>query len=174
MSEEEEEIEDGEGEGEGAEESSRGGKKKLIIIIAAVVLLLAGGGGGAFFFLSGDKEPEVVVIPPGPPVFHEFPLLMVDLKKVGARTNYIKVKVVAEIVTRDLPVLKEQELKIMDQIQTYLRSETRKDVSGSAGTEKMRFDIEAIVNNVLSPIEVENVPGPIKVESVLFREILLQ
>lgn len=170
MSEEDDDIEDGEeenAEGEG-EEQAGGSKKKLFLIIGVVaVLLLGGGGGGAYFmFFAGEEKPEeVVVIPPGPPVYHEIQQMIVDLKKTGSRTNYIKLKVVIEIVTRDLPILQGKELKIVDQLQGYLRSKTRDDVSGAAGTELMRTGITEIVEKIM---------GDVKIEGVLFREILLQ
>lgn len=168
MSEDDDDHEDDEEEGEEGE-GEGGGKKKLIIIIGAVVLLLGGGGAGAYFMgVFGNGEPEVeevVIIPPGPPVYHEFPQMVVDLKKKGSRTNYIKLKVVVEIVTRDLPILEDNELKIIDKMQTYLRSQTRAEVAGGAGTEKMRTGISNIVSEVM---------GDVKVEGVLFREILLQ
>ncbi len=101
----------------------------------------------------------------GPPVYHEFPLLVVALKKTGSRTNYIKIKVGAEIVTRDLPLLIAAELKITGDIQSYLRSQSRNELAGGKGTEKMRSDIEKIIAGII---------GPVKIEGVLFREILLQ
>jgi len=169
MSDEEDDIEEDE-EGEDGEEESGGGKKKLFLIIGiAVVVLLGGGGAGAYFmgFFGGGehKAEEVVVIPAGPPVYHEFPQLVVDLKKKGNRTNYIKLKVVVEIVTRDLPLLVAQELKIVDKMQGYLRSQTRDDVAGGPGTENMRNGISKIVTDVM---------GDVKIEGVLCREILLQ
>lgn len=165
MSDDEENVEETE-EAEGA--SAEGGKKKLFIIIGAVVgLLLVGGGVGAYFMMSGGEPKEEVVeeVPPGPPTYHEFPQLVVDLKKDGKRTNYIKIKIVVEIVTRDLPLLQERELKIVDKVQSYLRSQTRADVAEGAGTEHMRAGITKIVQDVM---------GDVKIEGVLFREILLQ
>jgi len=172
MSDEEDEVDDEKGgeeaeESEGSEKAEDGGgsKKKLFIIIGVVVLLL-GGGAGAFLMMGGEEAPpEVVVIPPGPPVYHEFPQMVLDLKKSGKRANYIKLKVVVEIVTRDLPLLQAKELKITDKIQSYLRSQTRADVAGGEGTERMRDGITHIVKEVM---------GDVKTEGVLFREILLQ
>ncbi len=166
-----EETEEGEAPAEDGKQ--KGGKKKLILIVSGVVLLVVAGAGGAFVMgvfdsLLGLGEPaveEVVVIPPGPPVYYEFPQMVVDLKKTRSRISYIKIKVVAEIVTRDLPLLEESELKIIDKIQTYLRSQTRKDLTGGAGTERMRTAITKIIAETLSPVEFEG---------VLFREILLQ
>jgi len=164
----EDETEENEGSSDDSTEAG-GGKKKLILIIAGVFVIILAGVGGAFVmgvFDSGkQKAEEVVVIPPGPPVYHQFPQMVVDLKKTGSRIHYIKIKVVAEIVTRDLPLLVAAELKITDKIQTYLRSQTRKDLAGGAGTEKMRTDIDKVIAKIM---------GPVKVEGVLFREILLQ
>ena len=70
-----------------------------------------------------------------------------------------------EIVTRDLPLLQAQELKIVDKMQGYLRSQTRDEVAGGPGTEHMRDGISAIVRDIM---------GEVQIESVLFREILLQ
>jgi flagellar FliL protein len=167
MSEDDDDIDDDEEDGEEEEEGSGGGKKKLFLIIGLVVLLLGGGGAGAYFMFAGGEpeEEEVVVIPAGPPVYHEFPQMVVDLKKKGNRTNYIKLKVVIEIVTRDLPILVARELKIVDKMQGYLRSQTRDDVAGGIGTEKMREGITNIVTEVM---------GEVKIEGILFREILLQ
>ncbi len=170
MSDEEDGIEEDGEEGKEDEEGSGGGKKKLFLIIGVAVLLLGGGGAAGAYFMgffggSEHKAEEVVVIPPGPPVYHEFPQLVVDLKKKGPRTNYIKLKVVVEIVTRDLPLLVDRELKIVDKMQGYLRSQTREDVAGGPGTENMRAGITKIVTEVM---------GDVKIEGVLFREILLQ
>ena len=170
----EEETEDeSSAEGDDQEEEKSGGKKKLILIIAAVVVLIIVGVGAAFLMgafdslLGNGKEevPEVVVIPPGPPVYHEFPQMVLDLKKTGSRTHYIKLKIVAEIVTRDLPLLQAAELKITDKVQSYLRGQTRKDLAGAEGTERMRDAISKIITQVMDPVPIEG---------VLFREILLQ
>ena len=172
----EDDIEDDEGEDgseEGESSGKKGGKLKLIlIIVGAVLLLVVGGGAGAYFmgYLDGllGVEPEeevVVVIPPGPPVYHEMPQIVTDLKKVSSRTNYLKIKVVFEIVSRDKPLLEGAEIKVTDKLQTWLRSQTRKELAGGEGIEKMRLKIEKLANEVLAPA---------KVESVLFREVLLQ
>jgi flagellar FliL protein len=173
--EKEEDIDDDEedidedGEGENDEEDSGGNKKKLIMIIGGVVLLiLIGVGVGAYFMGLFDSEPEEVkevVIPPGPPVYHEFKQIVVDLKKTARRVHYIKVKVVVEIVTRDLPVLQAAELKIIDKVQSHLRGQTRKQLVGARGTELMRNDIAKIVSDIITPVEISG---------ILFREILLQ
>jgi len=173
MSDEEEGIDEEEngedGENGEEEEGSGGGKKKLILIIVGVLLLLGiGGGVGAYFMGMFESEPEVieeVVIPEGPPVYHEFKQIVVDLKKTGKRANYIKLKVVVEIVTRDLPILQAAELKIVDKVQSHLRGQTRSQLAGGTGTELMRNDITKIVTDILAPVEIKG---------VLFREILLQ
>jgi len=166
---EEEDIDDDGEDGE-EEDGGGGGKKKLILIIVGVVLLLLiGGGVGAWFMgVFDSSEPEEVkevVIPPGPPVYHEFKQIVVDLKKTGRRVHYIKIKVVVEIPTRDLPALQAAELKVVDKVQTHLRGQTREQLVGAKGTELMRNDIAKIVSDILDPV---------KINGVLFREILLQ
>lgn len=155
-------------DGEGDDEEGEGKKKLILIVLGVVLLLLVGGGVGAWFMGVFDSEPEEVkevVIPSGPPVYHEFKQIVVDLKKTGRRVHYIKVKVVVEIVTRDLPVLQAAELKVIDKVQTHLRGQTREQLVGAKGTELMRTDIAKIVNDILAPVEISG---------VLFREILLQ
>ena len=70
-----------------------------------------------------------------------------------------------EIVERDLPLLQAKELKILDKIQGYLRSQTRAEVAEGSGTEHMRAGITDVVSKVM---------GDVKIEGILFREILLQ
>lgn len=64
-----------------------------------------------------------------------------------------------------MPLLQAQELKILDKVQSYLRSQTREEVAEGAGTEHMRNGITNIITEVM---------GEVKIEGVLFREILLQ
>ena len=56
-------------------------------------------------------------------------------------------------------------MKILDGFQTYLREQTRDDVAGKAGTDKLRIKFLDIVNNAMAP-------G--RVEALHFRQIILQ
>ena len=71
------------GGAEGAEPEKKRGKGKLIAMIAVGVLLLGGIGGGAAFFLGlfgGHPAPKEEVDLSAPPIYHEMPKLLVDLK----------------------------------------------------------------------------------------------
>tara|TARA_B100000674_G_C37805358_1_gene898507 strand:+ start:224 stop:706 length:483 start_codon:yes stop_codon:yes gene_type:complete len=141
-------------------------KKIWLFIFFSFFFLLIGGGMSAFLITSSDVNSEKTTEQPSEPtVYHEFPPIVVDLKKIGKRTDYIKLKFVIEIVDRDLPLLQEQELEISDKVQSYLRSQARADVAGGKGTEYMRKGIGEIVQNIV---------GEARIKSVLFREIILQ
>jgi len=165
----EDEPDDDEESGE-EEGGKKGGKKKLILIIAISVFVLTGGFLGAYLFgaldfLFGETVEEPVKIVLLPPIYHEFPEIMVDLKSTSRRTRYIKVKAIAEVSGTHAARIKELDPKIKDGFQTWLRQQTRKDLTGTAGTEKMRAAFLQVVNEALAPDVAE---------SVLFKEILLQ
>ena len=56
-------------------------------------------------------------------------------------------------------------MKILDGFQTHLRDQTREDVAGKAGTDKLRMTFLEIINNAMAPA---------RVEAVHFRQIMLQ
>ena len=176
--------EDDEGEeGEEEEEEESGGSLKLILIAVGVLVVLIGGGGGAAFYFGAlddllgletseqaakREAAELAAIEAAlPPVFHEFPVLVVDLKQTSKkrRSPYIKITVVAELAQKNDARLKLIEVKILDGFQTHLREQTRDDVAGKAGTDKLRITFLDIVNNAMAP-------G--RVEAVHFRQIILQ
>ena len=164
------------------EEKSGGSLKMILIAVGVLVVLVVGGGGGAFYFGALDdllgletseqaakrEARELAAIEAAlPPVFHEFPVLVVDLKQPSKkrRSPYIKISVVAELSQKNAERLKVIEVKILDGFQTHLREQTRDDVSGKAGTDKLRLAFLDIVNNAMAP-------G--RVEAVHFRQIILQ
>ncbi|MBL6957876.1 MAG: flagellar basal body-associated FliL family protein [Rhodospirillales bacterium] len=156
---------------DGEEEESGGGKKKLIIIIVIALLVLGGGGGAAYFFLAGGddakkQEEAKKDEPPAPPVYHEFPQILVDLKTKRGRSRFLKLKVMAEMgAQEDLATMKSYEPKIIDGFQTFLREQDPKSLSGREGTEKMREAFLGVAQGAI---------GAKKVKAILFREILLQ
>ena len=173
---------DDEDEEEENEEEKSGGSLKMILIAVGVLVVVGGGAGGAYMFgaldsLLGLETSEEAAKREAaekaaaeaalPPVFHEFPVLVVDLKPTSKkrRSPYIKITVVAELAPKNEERLKLIEVKILDGFQTHLREQTREDVAGKAGTDKLRTAFLDIVNNVMAP-------G--RVEAVLFRQIILQ
>lgn len=155
------------GEGKGS------GKKKLIIIVAAAVLVLLLGGGGAYFFLfsGGDTsedaaaEGDVQPVAPKPAVFYDLPEMTVNLSTEG-RTTYLKVQIALEVkdnamVDRITPYLP----RILDAFQVYLRELRPADLEGSAGLFRLKEELLRRINSSVYPAHVE---------SVLFKEILVQ
>lgn len=158
--EEEEDIEDGE------KKPFSAGGKKLIVIGAAVALLILGGGAAVFFTGLLDSQPGGEKDSVGkPPVFIEFPKIMVDLRTGRCRAPFIKLKLQAQLSKSDVSRFNEVQPMVLDAFQAWLRDHERGELVGREGTEMMRLNLFAILNNALAPA---------KVEAIYFREILLQ
>jgi flagellar basal body-associated protein FliL len=154
-------------------------KKKIIIIaLAATTLISVLGGGSAVAILmlkgTGDGGPRELdtsaLREPGPddlPMYHEFPELNLDIKSKGRRTRYIRIRMMAEVYfPENMERLQAVEPKILDGIQTYLRSKTAKELSGRAGTEAMRDAFNQIARRAMGKEH--------KINTILFKEILVQ
>jgi flagellar FliL protein len=166
---------DTEGELEGGEGADgEGGKKKrgkrviLFIIIGVVVLLVLGGGGAAYFFLFAGKHEEEAAKPPPPKVtvFYDLPDILVNLNSSGRQASYLKLKVSLEhndpLAT---PKLNELLPRIIDNFQIYLRELRPDDLVGSAGLYRLKEELLIRVNQAVAPI---------KINDVLFKEMLIQ
>ena len=156
-------------------------KKKVLIVGLGVVSLISilGGGGAVMYtlFLSGGhgEHGEVPVDTsalraPGAedlPMYHEFPELMVDIKSVGRRTRYVRVRMIAEVYFKEnMEFLEAVEPKMLDGFQTYLRSRTPEELSGRAGTEAMREAFMQVARAAMGHAH--------KINTILFKEILVQ
>lgn len=156
-------------------------KKRKIIMIALIatsaVSILGGGSAVAILMLKGaghgPAEVEIdttALRKPGPedlPIYHEFPEQMVDIKSKGRRTRYVRIRMLAELYFQEnLDHLISVEPKILDGIQTYLRSRSPKELSGRAGTEAMRDAFTQIARQAMGKHH--------KINAILFKEILVQ
>ncbi len=173
---------------EEGEESEGGGgkksKKKLFIIIGIVLLLLIGGGAAAFFTglldpLLGSTEPAAsggeggggegggkAPLPPGQAVFFDLDEMIVNLNSSGRRQNLLKIKVSLELASADdLAKIQQVMPRVIDNFQTYLRELRIDDLRGSAGVYRLREELLTRVNIAVQPA---------KVNSVLFKEMLVQ
>ncbi|MEQ8665932.1 MAG: flagellar basal body-associated FliL family protein [Rhodospirillales bacterium] len=159
-------------------EKSGGGKlKKIIVVIVAVVILLGGGGAAAYFTGALDQVlgiTDVDIVKEVPkqelalarPVYHDLPEFVADLRVTNdSRPPFLKLQLTVQIAEMDLPVLIEREPKIIDRVQRLLRNQTRLDLTGAEGSERLRADIVIIMNQTLDPAQVHN---------VLFRQMVLQ
>ena len=158
-------------------------KKKLFIIIGIVLLLLIGGGAAAFFTglldpLLGSTEEAAeggegggdgdgnAPLPPGQVVFFDLDEMIVNLNSSGRRQNLLKIKVSLELASaNDLAKIQQVMPRVIDNFQTYLRELRIDDLRGSAGVYRLREELLTRVNIAVQPA---------KVNSVLFKEMLVQ
>jgi len=149
------------------EKKPANGKKKKIILgglglIGLLVLV-----GGAYFLgtLGGQKGQQTATLDLGAPVEYELPEITADLKTGRCRAPFLRTVVLLELPDAGTEAIEKNKDRIMDAIRTHLRDQERQDLVGKAGTEKLRFDLVKIVNNVIAPE---------RVQLVLFKKFLLQ
>jgi flagellar FliL protein len=143
------------------------GKLKLIIAVAGVLVILGGGAGWFFFFRHHGEEAHAEAPPPKPPTFVEVPDLLVNLVGVaGERVQYLKVKVVLEVMEeKQAEAIKPTLPRVTDIFQTYLRELRPTDLNGSAGLFRLKEELTRRVNAAIAPDQVN---------AVLFKEIVVQ
>ncbi len=153
-----------------AGEEEGGGKKsklKLIIIGAAALVLLLGGGGAYFLFFSGGGEEETSAVAEVPPTFfYDLPTMTVNLSSDAGSEQFLKLSVSLEVADETMAASIEPRVaKVMDAFQVYLRELRRSDLEGSAGIYRLKEELRRRVNLALYPVQVE---------SILFKEVLVQ
>ena len=171
---ENEEAEGAEGE-EGEEGEGSKSKSKLLIIIAIAVVLIAGAGGAAFFLMSGAEEAKkaeeeaaaAAAATAAPQVFfYEMPEILVNLASTGNANRYLKLKINLEVGDEaDLAGLESLMPRVVDDFQVYLRQLRVEDLSGSSGIYRLKESLLLRANQATNPLKVNN---------VLFKEILVQ
>ncbi|WP_316860041.1 flagellar basal body-associated FliL family protein [uncultured Cohaesibacter sp.] len=153
-------------------EGSSGGKKKLIIIIALALILLGGGGAGAYFFLFSSSED--VVAPENDPnaepeskaYFFDLPEMTVNLNSNNGRAQYLRLKVSLELLSEEQSRKIEPFMpRVLDAFQVYLRELRTSDLEGSAGLFRLKRELLKRINDAIYPV---------KVNDILFKEILIQ
>lgn len=152
------------------------GLPKLFIIIgaAAIVVLLAGA--GLYLFLSSSssapaEETKHGALPEGAvDTGHTFifnlPPMIVNLNDGGQAGAFMKLTVALEVANQEMMLeIQPRMAKVVDAFQVYLRELRRSDLEGSAGVYRLKEELLRRVNVAIYPSHVE---------SVLFKEILVQ
>jgi flagellar FliL protein len=170
-------------EGEGAEAGEgEGGKKrlsgkKLILFIVLPIVLLLGTGAGLYFSgaldsMMGKHEDKAAIEKKAQEarrakaVFFDLPELLVNLNSAGRRTNFLKISISLELPGEaDVAQLQIVLPRIIDSFQVYLRELRVTDLKGSAGMYRLREDLLRRVNEAAKPV---------KINDVLFKEMLIQ
>lgn len=179
-----EEVAEGQEGEQSAEEGGLGGKrlsrKKLILFIVLPLMLFIALGAGLYFTgvldpMLGKKEKAgehgemaegEAHGEPGMGHYYDLPDLIVNLSDAGNKQRFLKLSISLEISKKEDEVkLNTVMPRITDQFQTYLRELRVEDLRGSAGIYRLRQELLA---------RVKVAAAPVKINDVLFREILVQ
>lgn len=171
----------------GSDEVSEAPSKKLpikkILILVLPLLLLVGAGAGLYFTgvidslmgkLKGGEEhaaapAEHTAEAPkagGPVTFMDLPEMLVNLQTQGRKQSFLKIRVAIELESpADMPRVEQVMPRIVDSFQVYLRELRVEDLQGAAGMHLLREELQTRVQAAVKPV---------KVNDVLFREMLVQ
>jgi len=149
--------------------------KFLLLFVGAPLLLLVCATGGLFaagiwpFSSSAvgkEVEQQETVAEPKTTVFVDMPDLLVNLNATGRKTSFLKLSVALELESSgDVPKIKAVMPRVIDNFQVYLRELRAEDIKGSAGMYRLREELLARVTVAAAPV---------KIQDVLFREVLVQ
>lgn len=164
---------------EGEAKKSKGGILKIALLVGGPLVLI-GVVVGVLFFLgiiggsaeepkNEEKHEEAVPIAEQMHEVFTYPLpsMLINLRTTGRRTSFLKITIALEVKGSE-ESKKEFELlkpRIVDQFQTYLRELDVDDLQGSAGLQRLKEELLDRVNAVTAPVKVQN---------VLFSELLVQ
>jgi len=150
------------------------GRGKLLLFIALPLLLLIGGGAGAYFSGALDSllgknpasEETGAELKPREALFVDLPDMLVNLNTGSRKPSFLKVDVSLQLGHKeDEDKVKLVQPRIIDTFQTYMRELRPEDLKGSAGLYRLREELLIRVNATVSPV---------KVDDVLFRDLLVQ
>ncbi len=157
-----------EAEVEAGEVAQPGKKKpsKMLIAAAVAVVVLLGGGAGAYFTLfSGAKDPADLAAVPESFIFN-LPPMTVNLNTDDGPPAFMKLTVALEVANEEVMTeIQPRMAKVVDAFQVYLRELRKSDLEGSAGIYRLKEELRRRVNVAIFPAQVE---------SILFKEILVQ
>ena len=144
------------------------GKGKLIIIAAAAIVVLVAGA-GLYLFLSAGKSADAAhaeaAAAPHSFIFN-LPPMTVNLNNEAEGEAFMKLTVALEVASEEVMTeIQPSMAKVVDAFQVYLRELRKSDLEGSAGIYRLKEELLRRVNVAIYPA---------KVESILFKEILVQ
>lgn len=165
---------------DGAAPAKKGIPKLFIIIGAAVVVVLLGGA-GLFFFMSssapapaeGEHAAEAAAgdghggtVEAAHTFIFNLPPMLVNLNNEADGQAFMKLSVALEVANEEMMLeIQPRMAKVVDAFQVYLRELRKSDLEGSAGVYRLKEELLRRVNVAIYPS---------RVESVLFKEILVQ
>ena len=143
--------------------------RKLLIIIGAAALVLLGGGAASYFLFfanAGDPAKEVHLAAVPETFIFNLPTMTVNLNSEGDGEQFMKLTVALEVANEEMMIeIQPRMAKVVDAFQVYLRELRKSDLEGSAGIYRLKEELRRRVNVAIFPAQVD---------SILFREILVQ
>ncbi|QQR40283.1 flagellar basal body-associated FliL family protein [Devosia rhizoryzae] len=159
----------------GSEASAKKGIPKLFLIIGAAAVVVLLGGAGLFFMMSSSGSAEAAATEGHGGAAGEvhdtfifnLPPMMVNLNSTeGTAPSFMKLTVGLEVADEHMMTEIQPRLpKVIDAFQVYMRELRKSDLEGSAGIYRLKEELLRRVNLSIYPAQVE---------SVLFKEILVQ
>jgi flagellar FliL protein len=143
-------------------------RRRQLIIGAAALLVVAAGGASFFLFFSAPKDPasEIHLAEVPETFIFNLPSMTVNLNSDGEGEEFMKLTVALEVANEEMMLeIQPRMAKVVDAFQVYLRELRRSDLEGSAGIYRLKEELRRRVNVAIFPAQVE---------SILFKEILVQ
>jgi flagellar basal body-associated protein FliL len=143
----------------------------LIPILGGVFVFLAVGGGVSYYMgwihavMGWERPQHHAQLEIGKPVFHPLPEIRTDLKTGECRAPFMRTVVHVQLMPEDVDRLVDAEMQVMDAILTHLRGQERQHVVGKEGSERLRFELVQIIQNIIRPAQVH---------TILFKELVVQ
>ncbi|RUT33124.1 flagellar basal body-associated protein FliL [Arsenicitalea aurantiaca] len=152
-------------EAEPAAPKRRPGRKLLFVGLGALIAL--GGGFAAYsFLLAPDAAPEAARAAVPATFIFNLPPMVVNLKSEGPTEEFLRLTVALEVANEGVMTeIQPRMARVVDAFQVYLRELRKSDLDGSAGVYRLREELRRRVNVAIYPSQVD---------SILFREILVQ
>lgn len=138
----------------------------LIAMIVAAVVLLGGGAAAYFLLFSGAKEEHTELAAVPETFIFNLPTMTVNLNTDEGTPSFMKLTVALEVANEEVMTeIQPRMAKVVDAFQVYLRELRKSDLEGSAGIYRLKEELRRRVNVAIFPAQVE---------SILFKEILVQ
>ncbi len=147
-------------------------KKKLPIMLIAMIaagIVVIGGGAAAYFLLF--SAPQEAAHDAHAAAVHEsfifnLPPMTVNLNTDDGNARFMKLTIALEVADEEVMVeIQPRMAKVVDAFQVYLRELRVSDLEGSAGIYRLKEELLRRVNLAIFPAQVD---------SILFKEILVQ
>jgi flagellar FliL protein len=154
-----------------APKAKKGIPKLFLIIGAALLVVLLGGAGAVYFLMSGTPdeakaERAQAAAAVSQTFIFNLPTMIVNLNDSSQPGAVMKLTVALEVANEEMMVEIQPRLaKVIDAFQVYLRELRKTDLEGSAGVYRLKEELLRRVNVAIYPSQVE---------SILFKEILVQ